>query len=299
MKIDRLIGIIVALQQKRQWTAPELAQRFEVSVRTIQRDVETISQAGIPIVTTQGKGGGISLMEGFCLDTTVFTKEELSGIFTGLRSLHSVSKDSRWEMLSEKIGGGADRDNTIQIDLSSFYKDQLAQKIELLKEAISSRRRVRFHYYYNKGEADKYIEPYRILFLWSDWYVFGFCTQRQDFRMYKLKRLWELEVTGEEFVSREIPEEKLRFGSHMTDDYFITAIYDPSVKYRLVEEYGPECFSVQEDGSLYTRWGFTDPERAVSWFLGFGDKVIVQEPEEFVRRMKEKVARIAKNYEET
>ena len=230
MKIDRLIGIIVALQQKRQWTAPELAQRFEVSVRTIQRDVETISQAGIPIVTAQGKGGGISLMEGFCLDTTVFTKEELSGIFTGLRSLHSVSKDSRWEMLSEKIGGGTDRDNTIQIDLSSFYKDQLAQKIELLKEAISSRRRVRFHYYYNKGEADKYIEPYRILFLWSDWYVFGFCTQRQDFRMYKLKRLWELEGTGEEFVSREIPEEKLKFGSHMTDDYFITAIYDPSVK---------------------------------------------------------------------
>ena len=72
----------------------------------------------------------------------------------------------------------------------------------------------------------------------------------------------------------------------MTDDYLITAIYDPSVKYRLVEEYGPSCFTVMEDGRLYTKWGFTDPNRAISWFLGFGDQVVVTDPPEFVEKMR-------------
>lgn len=130
------------------------------------------------------------------------------------------------------------------------------------------------------------IEPYLIIFKWSDWYVFGFCKERQDFRMYKLRRLWELRVTEEIFAAREIPEEKKQFGSHMTDDYIISAIYDASVKYRLVEEYGYNSFSEKEDGKLYTEWGFSSADEAVEWFLGFGPKVKVLGPPEMVDRMK-------------
>ena len=105
--------------------------------------------------------------------------------------------------------------------------------------------------------------------------------------MYKLRRLWNLQITQEHFSPREIPEEKTRFGSHMTDDYIVAAVYDPCVKYRLVEEYGPDCFTRQEDGRLYTEWGFTTKEQALEWFLGFGIRVKVLEPGEMVDLMKE------------
>ena len=267
MKIDRLIGIITTLQQNKKVTAPYLAEKFEVSRRTIQRDIETICQAGIPIVTTQGSNGGISLMDGFSLDTAVFTQQKLV----------SLTKH-------------------MQIDLASFYKDDLASKIGLIRQALRGHRCISFHYYYNKGEADKLIEPYQLVFKWSDWYVFGYCREYQDFRLYKLRRLWWLEISSEIYEERVIPEEKKHFGSHMTDDYIITAVYDSSVKYKLVEEYGPQSFTELEDGSLYTEWGFTKPEDAMYWFLGFGDKVKVTSPPEMVEKMKNALQSAVKNY---
>ena len=131
MKIDRLIGIITTLQQKKIVTAPYFAEKFEVSRRTINRDIENICKAGIPIVTTQGVNGGISIMDGFSLDTTVFTEQELAAIFTGLKSLDSVSNSASAEKLAQKIGGSSAirlADNMV-IDLSSFYKDDLATKL--------------------------------------------------------------------------------------------------------------------------------------------------------------------------
>ncbi len=101
----------------------------------------------------------------------------------------------------------------------------------------------------------------------------------------------------EAYTPREIPQEKKQFGNNMTDDYFVTAIYEPSEKYKLVEEYGSDSFTVMEDGKLWTRWGFTDPERTISWFLGFGDKVQVIDPTEMVEKMKITVRKIASKYE--
>ena len=298
MKIDRLIGIIATLQQNKTVTAPYLAEKFEVSRRTISRDIDDICKAGIPIVTTQGAGGGISLMDGFSLDTTVFTEQELTAIFTGLKSLDSVSYSASAEKLAQKIGGSTAiklADQMI-IDLSSFHKDDLASKIELLKQAIAESRCVQFHYCYNKGEADKLIEPYLIVFKWSDWYVFGFCKERQDFRMYKLRRLWNLTVTDDAFIMREIPEEKKRFGRNMTDDYYITAIYAPSEKYKLIEEYGPNSFTVLDDGRLWTKWGFTDPQWAIQRFLSFGDRVEIVEPQEFKEKVRITIEKMLEKY---
>ncbi len=299
MKIDRLIGIITILQQKKNVTAPYLAEKFEVSRRTINRDIEDICKAGFPIVTTQGVGGGISIMEGFSLDTTVFTEQELAAIFTGLKSLDSVSNSALAEKLVQKMGGSSAirlADNMV-IDLSSFYKDDFAAKIDEIKKAMKGSKCITFRYYYNKGEADKIIEPYLIVFKWSDWYVFGFCRERQDFRLYKLRRMWNLQITQESFTVRDIPEEKKQFGSHITDDYVITAVYEPCVKYRLIEEYGHACFTEQKDGRLYTEWGFTTQKGAVEWFLSFGDKVRVLDPPEMVEVMKSTLDSIKNLYE--
>ncbi|HBV67229.1 MAG TPA: DNA-binding transcriptional regulator [Clostridiales bacterium] len=299
MKIDRLIGIITVLQQKGKVTAPYLAEKFEVSSRTILRDVEDICRAGIPIVTTQGENGGIYIMDGFNLDTTVFTVDEMQTLLIGMKTLDSISPASIHTSLKEKL----ERQKSVipladsmLIDLSSFYMDSLSNKIGLLRNAVKNSKAVRFRYYYNKGERDKSVDPYLIVFKWSDWYLFGWCNEKQDFRMYKLNRLWELAVTENSFIPREIPQDKKDFGAHLTDDYFVTAIYDSSVKYRLVEEYGPHSFTVMEDGRLYTRWGFTNPDNTVSWFLSFGDMVEVLAPPEIRDKLKDISQNILKKY---
>ncbi len=299
MKLDRLIGMLTVLQQKGKVTAPYLAQKFEVSRRTVSRDIEAICRAGIPIVTEQGKGGGIYIMEGFSLDTTVFTEEELQSVFTGLKTLDSVSKSPKAALLTEKIGGALPVTDNMLIDLSSFYKDELADKTELLKKAIKENRRVKFRYYYPKGEEDKVIEPALIVFKWSDWYVFGFCPERNDFRLYKLHRLWDLQITDEIFTPRSIPAEKLSFTEAEADNIRVAAVYDKSEKFRLIEEYGPYSFTVSEDGGLLAEYGFRSERSALEWFLSFGSKVKIISPESFRDLFLNEIERIAKIYENT
>ena len=94
MKIDRLIGILSILLQEEKTTAPELAERFEVSRRTINRDIEDLCKAGIPIKTAQGTGGGISIMDGYRMDRTILSSKDMQMILAGLRSL-DIARASR------------------------------------------------------------------------------------------------------------------------------------------------------------------------------------------------------------
>lgn len=135
------------------------------------------------------------------------------------------------------------------------------------------------------------------VFKWSNWYVFGFCTERNDFRMYKLNRLWDLKITDVSFPQREIPDKKLDFGRHFTDEYIISALYEPTEKYKLVEEYGPYSFTEREDGRLYAKWGFCDYNNAISWFLSFGDNVEILEPKEFKEDYVNRLKKAIKKYE--
>ena len=179
MKIDRLIGILSVLLQQEKTTAPELAERFEVSKRTINRDIEDLCKAGIPIVTKQGVNVGISIMENYKLDKTLFTQGEMQDILAGLRSLDSVNGTNRYGQLMEKLSVGSSDfmvgNQTVLIDLSSWYKDSLAPKIELIRAAIDKCRKLEFVYYSPKGESARCIEPYYLIFRWSSWYVWGWC----------------------------------------------------------------------------------------------------------------------------
>ena len=157
MKIDRLIGILSVLLQKEAVTAPYLAEKFEVSRRTIGRDIEALCKAGIPIVTRQGANGGISVMENYKIDRTLFTNTELLDILAGLRSLDSVNGTNRYGKLMEKLSAGSSDfmvgNQSVLIDLSSWYKDSLAPKIELIRSAIDENRRMEFLYFSPKGES--------------------------------------------------------------------------------------------------------------------------------------------------
>lgn len=282
MKIDRLMGILTALLRQDKVTAPYLAEKFEVSRRTISRDVEALCLAGIPIVTEQGRGGGISIAPGYRLDKQLLTKEDLQSLLAGIRGVDSVSAAPQGTGLEAKLEAvtALPENGPLLIDLASHYKDSLTEKISLLKDAIARSRLVSFRYYYEKGESLRTAEPYFVVFQWGDWYLFSWCLKRQDFRLFKLSRLWELSVKKEGFPPREIPRERLDFSRAWQENYRLEALFQPAAKYRLVEEYGPDCFTVREDGRLFFSVGFTSYENMLSWALSFGDKAEILAPEE-------------------
>lgn len=302
MKIDRLIGIITILLQQEKVTAPELAERFEVSRRTINRDIEDICKAGIPLVTTQGYNGGISIADGYKIDKALFTREELQTIFAGLKGMDSVSQTSYFTKFHEKMSGKNDRiaaDDVILIDLASHYQVPLTRKIETIRQAILNRQMISFHYYYQKGESRRRIEPYRLVFKWSSWYVFGYCLDRDAFRLFKLNRLWDIQNTGDLFEERAIPEEELDFGDFLTaGEIHLTAVFAESEKYRLIEEYGVDCYSVTEEKGLLFERDFANYENMREWILSFGDKVRVVKPQELREDCRRQAEKILEMYEE-
>lgn len=301
MKIDRLLGIVMILLQKDKVTAPYLAEKFEVSKRTINRDIEDLCMAGIPIVTTQGGKGGISIAEGYKVDKSVLTYDEMQNLVTGLKVIDSISQDNGSEKLLNKFLVKQDsllsvRDSII-INLSSHYKGDLSEKINLIKNAIRGNTRIKFHYYSNKGDSGREIEPYYLTFQWTAWYVFGYCLDKKDFRLFKLTRLWELIDTGETFLPREIPEERNDFDSYFTENIQITILFDESVRYRLIDEYGVDCYTVTEDGRLLFRTSFTNKDFMISWILGFGDKAEVVYPKGLKLEIKKIAENIIKHYQ--
>lgn len=304
MKLDRLMGILTLLLQREKITAPELAERFEVSRRTINRDLESLCQAGIPIVTTQGKGGGITLAEGYRLDHTLLTSEELAAILAGLKGLDSVTPGSASTQLLDKLAlspaAPGTANDILLIDLASHYQDSLSPKIQLIRQTIADKRCLSFMYYAPSGESRRLIEPYHLIFQWSDWYVLGYCLMREDFRLFKLNRLWDAHSSERSFLPRTVPAEKLALDTFFTStECIFQGLFDASARYRLIEEYGPESFSVQPDGRLLLNRAFRSFDHLLQWVLSFGGQVTVLAPAELRTAFLTEAQKMLKRHEQT
>lgn len=299
MKIDRLIGILSVLLQEEKTTAPELAERFEVSRRTINRDIEDLCKAGIPILAVQGSGGGISIMDGYRMDRTILTSRDMQMILAGLRSLDSVSGTRYYGQLMEKIQTGSSEfisgKDSILIDLSSWYKASLTPKIDVILSSIENRKLLEFRYYSPSRESSRTIEPYYLVFKWSSWYVWGWCTTKEDFRLFKLNRMDSVAETDRSFVCRDVPLPDLSNEKIFPGGIKVKALFSPEVKWRLIEEFGLNSFTDTDDGKLLFTADYTDMDNLVSWILTFGDKAEVLEPVEardLIRRNAEKTLQI-------
>ena len=284
MKIDRLIGILSVLLQEEKATAPELAERFEVSRRTINRDIDALCKAGIPIRTTQGTGGGISIMEGYRMDRTILTSMDMQMILAGLRSLDSVSGSSYYGQLMEKIQAGSSEfitgRDSILIDLSSWYRESLAPKIDTIQDAIRDRSLIKFRYYASSGESERTVEPYYLVFRWSSWYLWGWCRNRKEFRLFKLNRMDKVRKTDETFEFRHASLPDLSNEKIFPGRIKVNALFEADQKWRLVDEFGPSSFTENDDGRLLFTADYTDLDNLVTWLMTFGAKVEVLQPKE-------------------
>ena len=301
MKIERLIGILSILLQKDKITAQELASKFEVSRRTILRDVAALSMAGIPILSEQGQGGGISIMEGYKVDRTVLSSEDMKAILTGLQSLDSVSGTNRYRQLMERISiNSSDTinvDNHIIIDLSNWDKSAVTDKIELIKTAIEQTKKIAFHYFSQNGESERMIEPYHLVFQWKDWYVWGYCTKREDYRMFKLTRMTELTLTDEKNPDRIVPEYICKKLWDNIDGIEVVVKFDNSVKWRIIDEFGVDSLKYNEHGDIIVTITWSNISALYQYILSFGDKAEIITPMEYRQNFAQFLKKMQKKYE--
>ena len=177
------------------------------------------------------------------------------------------------------------------IDLSSWYRESLAPKIEIIQDAIGDRHLLKFRYYAPTGESERMVEPYYLVFRWSSWYLWGWCRDRRDLRLFKLNRMDKVRKTEKSFECREVVMPDLSNEKIFPGGVKVKALFSPDVKWRLVEEFGPKCFAENDDGRLLFTADYTDVENLVTWIMTFGDKAEVLEPKE----AREKIARMARN----
>lgn len=300
MKLERMLSIVIYLLNHEKVTAQELAEKFEVSVRTIYRDIDAISQAGIPITTFQGSNGGIGIVEGYKLDKNVLTSEEILNIVTGLKGLNSINEDIKIKFLIEKLTGLANKSdyiatgNEIMIDLSPWNKnDQLSFRILELRKAIRDRKIIEFTYYSNEKLTHRKVEPYVIVFKDTNWYLYAYCLMRRDFRLFKLRRMSGLKITNTTFDTRGFSLDKVDWDEKYDEkkQAKIVVLFDKSLQYSVNDILGIDKYEIVKDGKLKVTFQMPVNTWLYGFLLGFGDKIEVLEPVE----IRDKIKNIAKS----
>lgn len=299
--INRLLGMIYILMKQGTVTAAELAERFEVSVRTIYRDMDTLSAAGIPIYAKKGKNGGICLTEQFVLNKMLITKEEQQEILSGLISLRETRADGE-ETILQKLGEFFKTDpvDWLAIDLSDWSgsREQLYRDI---KTAILARRLIRFDYYGKQGQmSHRTVEPVQLLFKEYTWYLKAFCRERSAWRLFKLFRMKRLELLEESFVPREeCPQKEGDHSGEKKDEpfTFIDIWIDQKEAYRIYDRFDEEEIEVLPDGNFMVHMHAVVDDWVYGVILGFGSSAEVLAPEAVRHEVMQRIREMAKRYE--
>ncbi len=280
MQESRLFKIVYHLLNKGQVTAPELAKKFEVSVRTIYRDIDALSGAGIPVYAETGRNGGIHLMDGFVLDKAVLSKEEKEEILTAVQSLNitqSIGKSDTLQKLSALFQFSSE--DWLELDFSRWGNEgNDNEKFELLKSAVIHRKQVKLLYAGSyKAASERVVQPLKLVYKTKAWYLKAFCMERQDYRIFKLNRILDLEVLREGFLYHSYPEENL--AEQDKDKYNQIVLRFPrEMAYRVYDEFDAAQVERQENGDFIVSVSMPEDGWLIGFLLSFGTKVDVVEP---------------------
>lgn len=300
MKIDRLLSIIMVLIEQNKISASKLAEMFEVTPRTIYRDIETIQAAGVPIVTYTGTNGGIGILENYKIDKKFFTKEDMITIMTGLGSISSSVTNSGLNKVLTKLQSLIPEDHTQEIKLKSGQvvidlttwsgNKKLQANLIKIKEALNQRRYLIFKYLDGNGKStERKVEPYQLLWKEEKWYINSYCTMRNDFRLFKLSRISYLKVLDETFSLREFDMEELRMNWSEKRILNIKLLADVSLKERILERCEEENITYCGKNKMIVEFPFVDDDFGYELLLSFGNKCECLEPVEIREKLIEKI----------
>lgn len=299
MQMNRLFEIIYILLNKKSTTAKELAEHFNVSQRTIYRDIDLLGLSGIPVYTERGKGGGISLLPDFVLNKSILSEQEQNEILSALQGLSNI-KTAETDQVLKKLSTIFNK-NTVrwmEVDFSDWGFIN-GRAFHDFKTAILEHRIAEFDYYSTYGEkTHRRIEPIQLWFKSKAWYIKGFCLLRQDIRLFKLSRVRNLTVTDDQFTEREllsIPQNPAP-DSHQKPDVTLKLKIAPEMTYRVYDEFDESFAEKQSDGSFVIEVTWPEDDWVYGTILSYGEYIEVLEPEHIRKIIKEKSQKIAKKY---
>lgn len=309
MKVDRLVSIIMILLDKKRIGAKELADMFEVSPRTIYRDIDAINMAGIPVRSTSGVGGGFEIMQEYKIDKKVFSVDDLSALLMGLSSLSNMVRGDELVHALAKVKSfiPADRAkeielkvNQICIDLSPWIGNSNIQPyLELIKTALQESKLLTFEYIAHHGnKTTRTVEPYQLVLKSSHWYLQGYCYKRNDFRLFRLSRMSNLQMQEEIFTPRDYQKPQLEFDDiWATIQTKIKIRIHKSIMDRVLDYCTYEDFSPDGDEYYIVAFPFVENDYHYDILLSFGDKCECLEPPHIREKMKCRIHDIATIYE--
>lgn len=309
MKIDRLVSMVMVLLDKQRVSARELADRFEVSLRTVYRDMEAIGMAGIPVRSTPGTGGGFEIMPEYKLDKKVFSAQEISALLMGLSSLSGMIREEELAHALAKVrsfipAGRAEeiacKVNQIRIDVSPWMGGgHIQPRLERIQAAMQESRLLTFAYIAHHGaETSRTVEPCQLVLKGSRWYLHGYCRGREDFRLFRVSRMWNLQMEEEIFAPRAHQRPQLDFeemGAAMQTR--ITLRIHSSVMDRVLDFCRYEDFSPDGAEHYLVLFPFIENEYYYDILLGFGRRCECLVPPHVRRELKRRIQDMAAIYE--
>lgn len=307
MKIDRVISIILTLLQEDRISSKKLADTYEVSQRTIFRDLEVINAAGVPIVTFTGVNGGAEILKEFKIEKGFFNEKDLTHILLGLSSISVISDRELVNTISkiksfipkEKTKEVERKSSQISVDLKTWTGNKnLYQNLDLIKRAFNEYKLLSFRYIDKTGKlSDRSIEPYQLVLKDGVWYLKGFCLERCDFRTFKILRMKTLVVKEEIFKPRDFVLEDLSGENWIEKEIFPIKIeVHESILDRILERCDEEAIEKLDNGKYIVEFPFVDDDFAYEVLLGYGKKCKCLEPQWVKEKYIKKIREILENY---
>lgn len=301
MKINRLLEITILLLNKQTTTARELSDRFGVSTRTIYRDLDVLSSAGVPVYTNKGNGGGISLMENYSLNKTIISEQESEGLLLALKTLQAT-KYPQIDGVLDKIGAlfkNIESEDWVHIEFLPWSSSPNEyNKFTDIKKAILERKVIGFDYANSVGErCHRLIEPMRLLFKGQAWYLWGFCRNKMDFRTFRISRIKNVKLTAESFERRGFEESnKKELMGYPLKEVHLKLKFYPQAIHRLFDDFDDSLITKDDDGNYIVNVTFPEDEWVYGFILSFGCNVEVLEPKHIKQIISDRAVKILEIY---
>lgn len=296
MQNNRLFEIVYLLLERKTMTAKELADRFEVSTRTIYRDVEILSNSHIPIYCSKGKGGGIHLLEDFVLDKSLLSETEQKQILFALQSLEKLKvADSNILDKMHRLFRKEAKD-WIQIDFSNWgTSKEIENTFDTIKQAILDNQVIQFTYYNTYGQKKiRIVEPIQIWFKDKSWYLKAYCREKEDFRIFKIARMKHIRKLNETF-ERSLPEEKQE-EEWKIETVILELKIDKKLAYRVYDEFEESQIELLQNGDFYVKVTYPKNDWIYGYLLSFGEDIQVIKPVSIKKELQQTLQKMLKNY---
>jgi predicted DNA-binding transcriptional regulator YafY len=308
MKLERMLAIVMLLLQKKKITGKELSEMFEVSLRTIYRDIEAINAAGIPITTTSGIGGGIGIIEQYKIEKGIFTADDISTMLMGLGVIQGALSGKDIVKVQAKLKSFISEEQAedievkteqIMFDLSSWIRSKEPNSmLHTIKSAIEQKHTLAFSYLGHRGQENfTIIEPHRLIFKNNQWYLQGYSTVKQDFRLFKLRRMYNLQCESDTFCLKKLPHPFSDFTHKMSKKTFkIKLLIESSAIDRMLDYCTIDDITDLKDGQFMVDFSFIDDDYGYGILMSFGNKLTCVEPDFIRTELQRRLRAVLDNY---